>query len=113
MITATLLIVNKLRADDCDVVAWRSRVSGPVPARVRAPGRIRPKLRGLRVGISCLTRQTSPPSASECSQENLGVSPWFPCSTLLGCGHAGAADGDACGQDQELAHRQAGTAPGI
>jgi hypothetical protein len=45
------------------------------------------------------------PAATECSQENLGVSPGVPGCTLLGCGHAGAADGDARGQDQELAHR--------
>jgi len=61
---------------------------------------VSPKLRGLRVGISCLIRHASRPAAWGCSQENLGVSPRLPGCTLLCCGHAGAADGDARGQDQ-------------
>ena len=44
---------------------------------------IRPKFRGLRVGISCLTRHASLPATILCSQENLGVSPGVPGCTRL------------------------------
>ncbi len=67
-----------------------------------------PKLRGLRVGISCLTRHASLPLASACSQESIGVPPVIQCHVLLRCAHAGAADSDARGQDQEPSYRQAG-----
>ena len=41
------------------------------------------------------------------------MSPGFPGCTRLGCGHDGPAVGDARGQDQELAHRQAGPRAGV
>src|ERR1017187_8520390 len=64
----------------CAVTPPRCILRVPCSMNTSTYSLLSPKLRGLRVGISCLTRHTSPPSASACSQENLGVPPQF-----LGC----------------------------